>query len=218
MSDYKYYREEVVNTAHDMAKTGLNFGTWGNISLRTAPDLVSITPSGIPYHELQPDDICVLDLYGQVVEGFRKPSTEFPLHLAIHKSRKDIQAVVHVHSKYASAFAVARQAIPVALEEMAQLIGAAVPVAAYALPGSSMLAENTVVALKEGYAVLLPAHGLVTLGNGLQEAVLRCLVIERSAQTILNSHLLGTPVLLEEEDIKALREKYIHSYGQAQKK
>ncbi len=218
MNILKDTREEVLSTARKIMASELNFGTWGNISCRRAVDKVIITPSGIPYSDLGDEDICMLDLQGQVIDGCRIPSTELPLHLAIYRAREDIQAIVHVHSKYASAFAVTRQEIPVALEEMAQLLGGVVPIADYALPGSDMLGDKAVTALGEGYAVLLASHGLVAVGSQLEEALLRCLVIERSARVLLLSRLLGPPVLLEQAEIIALREKYTQFYGQERKK
>ena len=208
-------KEEVVSTARKIIQEGLAFGTWGNISYRPVDDRIIITPSGIPYSNLQYVDMAVVDLQGRVEESRWKPSTELPLHLAIYRARDDIRSVIHLHSIYASAYAVTRQEIPVALEEMAQLIGKEVPVTAYALPGSAALAENAVSALGEkGYAVLLASHGLVATGDHLNEALLRCLVIERSARIQLYAHLIGAPVLLEDKEITILRDKYINSYGQ----
>ena len=207
-------KAEVISAARKIIEDDLNFGTWGNISYRGDTDRVIITPSGIPYSDLQNDDLCVVDLQGKIIDSHRKPSTELPLHVAVYRARKDVQAIVHVHSKYASTFAVARQEIPVALEEMAQVLGATVPLADYALPGTKLLGENTVAALGNGYAVLLASHGLVTAGSEPNEAILRCLVVERCARVLLYSRLLGSPVLLNEEEIVALREKYIHNYGQ----
>lgn len=213
MSSIKETKTDVLNAAQAMIEEGLNFGTWGNISCRAGDELVVITPSGVPYDHLQEKDLCVVDLQGKARENRWKPSTELPLHLAVYRGRKDIRAVVHVHSKYAAAFAVARREIPVVLEEMAQVLGAAVPVAPYALPGSSLLGDYAVSTLGAGYAVLLPAHGLVTVGVGYKDALLRCQVIERSACILLFSRLLGNPVLLEDNEIAALHEKYVCSYG-----
>ena len=105
-------KAEVVKAAHRIIENELNFGTWGNISCRGATDRIIITPSGIPYGDLKNDDMCVVDLQGQLIDSLRKPSTELPLHVAVYRAREDVQAIVHVHSKYASAFAVARQEIP----------------------------------------------------------------------------------------------------------
>ena len=84
---------------------------------------VLITPRGIPDSDLEDEDICVLDLQGQIIDSCRKPSTELPLYLAIYRAREDIQAIVHVHSKYASAFAVARQEIPLPVTWFPRNIG-----------------------------------------------------------------------------------------------
>ncbi|MEW5921005.1 MAG: class II aldolase/adducin family protein [Bacillota bacterium] len=208
-------KEEVVNTARKIIQERLAFGTWGNISYRPVEDRVVITPSGIPYGELQYVDMVVVDLQGRVEDSRWKPSTELPLHLAVYRARHDIKAIVHVHSVYAAAFAIARQEIPVVLEEMAQVLGGKVPVAAYALPGSTDLGERAVNAFGDkGYAILLASHGLVAAGEQLGEALLRCRVVERNARILLYARLLGTPVLLEEKEITTLRDKYIHAYGQ----
>ncbi len=217
MNDLKKCKADLIRAAHKVIEAGLNFGTWGNMSCRGAGNQVIITPSGIPYADLQSEDLCVVNLEGEVMQGHWKPSTELPLHLAIYKARQEMDAIVHVHSKYASAFAVARKEIPIASEEMAQLLGMAVPVADYALPGSDLLGKNTVTALGNGYAALLASHGLVAAGSLLDEALLRCLVIERSARVLLFSRLLGNPVLLDKDEIIALHNKYTHSYGQEKK-
>ena len=194
---------------------GLSFGTWGNISCRPVEDRVVITPSGIPYGELQYVDMVVLDLDGRVEDSRWKPSTEMPLHLAVYRARQDIRAIVHLHSVYASAFAVARREIPVVLEEMAQVLGGKVPLAAYAFPGSGELAEQAVNTLgRKGNALLLSSHGLVAVGERLEEALLRCRVVERNARILLYANMLGTPVLLDEHEINYLHEEYSRSYGQ----
>lgn len=217
MNTIEKAKEDVVGAARKIIQEGLAFGTWGNISCRPVDDRIIITPSGIPYNNLQYVDMAVVDLQGRVEESRWKPSTELPLHLAIYRARDDISSVIHVHSIYAAAFAVARQEIPVALEEMAQLLGKEVPVTAYALPGSNALAENAVAALGEqGYAVLLASHGLVAAGQNLNEALLRCLVIERSARILICARLIGVPVLLEDKEISMLRDQYINSYGQGE--
>jgi L-fuculose-phosphate aldolase len=208
-------KEEVVNIAHTIYKEALVFETWGNVSSRPTESQVVITPSGIPYENLHFVDMVVVDIDGEVEQGRWKPSTELPLHLAVYKARKDIKAIIHTHSIFATAFAVSRQDIPVVIEDLAQVVGGPVRVADYAQPGSNELALNAVKALgQEGNAVLLANHGLVVLGKDLSTALQRCRVIERNAQIIVWSKLLGSSFILEPEEVSLLRKKYLFDYGQ----
>ncbi|MBC7323873.1 MAG: class II aldolase/adducin family protein, partial [Moorella sp. (in: Bacteria)] len=131
-------------------------GTWGNISIREDDgQLFVITPSGMPYECIKPEDTVIVNFAGEVVEGDRKPSTETPLHSAIYQARPDVGAVVHTHSTYAGACAVARVPLPPITEDLVQIAGGGVDVAEYALPGSTQLAENALRALGDKNAVLL---------------------------------------------------------------
>ncbi len=215
-NDLEKTQKTLLKNTLAMYREGLIFGSWGNLSCKLGEDKIIITPSALPYDNLQYTDMVVVDLEtGTVVEGKWKPSSELPLHLAIYKSRRDVQAIVHTHSIFSSAFAVARQEIPVALEELAQLAGGNIPVAKYALPGSDKLADNAAKTLgTESFGVLLANHGLITVGEDLEAAAQRSRVIERNAQVLLWSNLLGTPGLLEKEEVKELRRKFLYFYGQ----
>ncbi len=157
----------------------------------------------------------VVNMSGEVEQGKWKPSSELPLHLAVYQARKDIKAIIHTHSVLATAFAVCRQEIPVVAEDLAQVVGGPVRVADYAHPGSVELALNAVKALgQEDNAVLLANHGLVVLGNDFPTALQRCRVIERNAQIIIWSKVLGSPYILTPEKIAELRKNYLCDYGQ----
>lgn len=208
-------KRELVNIAYKICREELGFETWGNISCRPAESHIVITPSGIPYDQLRYFDLVDVDASGKTLKGRWKPSTELPLHLAIYKKRNKCQAIVHVHSLYATAFAVSRVEIPPALEEQAQVVGGAVKVAAYAPPGSPELAANALAALgEEGNAVLLANHGLVSIGADLSSALRCCRVIERNARIILLSRMLGQPHVLNPEDVEALKNNFLLHYGQ----
>jgi len=166
------------------------------------------------YLTLQIEDLLVIDLEGQVVEGLRKPSTEMPLHLALYRARADIGAVVHTHSIYASTCAVTRVAIPAMVEDMVQLIGGGIDVAPYALTGTEELAEGAVQALGNKNAVLLANHGPVAVGRNLDEAVKVAFMVEKSAQIFVFARSLGQPVPLEARDIEIMRDAYLNRYGQ----
>ncbi|MCR4400558.1 MAG: class II aldolase/adducin family protein [Syntrophomonadaceae bacterium] len=200
---------EVVATAKAMFAQGLVVGTWGNVSQRLpgAEGLV-ITPSGMAYERLTPGDMVVVDMEGRVRWGRWRPSSELPLHLAVYAARGDVNAVVHVHSVAASAFAVARLPVPPVLEEAAEVLGGAVEVADYALCGTRRLAEAAVRALGERNAVLLANHGLVGVGADAAAALRACVVAEKTAQVVLYARMLGTVHALATEDVERLHQGY----------
>lgn len=208
-------RMEILAIGREMVKRNLVIGSTGNISRRTAePDGCLITPSGIPYADLEPDDLVRVDAEGEVLAGSLKPSTESRLHLAIYRARPEVQGIIHAHSPYASVFAVNRADIPPVLDEMAQLLGGGIRVAAYAPSGSLELAENAVEGLGDAMAVLLASHGLVAVGKSLKEAWLVCQLVEKCAMVYLLARLAGNPYVLSNDEVASLRQVYLSKYGQ----
>lgn len=216
--DIDKIKEKVVKLCKRMLQSGLVAGTWGNISaLDREEQVVVITPSGMDYTALKAADMVVLDMQGRVVEGKRKPSSEAPLHLAIYRARQDIAGIVHTHSEVATSFAVIRKPIEPVVEDAAMLVGGAVQVAQYALPGTEELANNVVNALDKRFAVLMANHGLVGVGRNVDEAYTVCQVVEKCARIYAWSKSLGQPVLLPEQDVSTLSRVYRSSYGQPNK-
>ncbi len=186
--------KEVLRTGQEMARRGLVAGSSGNCSVRVADsDLVVITPTSIEYDLLLQEDMCVLDLAGDMVEGRYKPSIEISMHLAIYKARPEVGGIVHTHQQMATAVAVAGKSIPPILEEQVfQLLGA-VELAAYAPPGSTELAGRAVEALGYRNACLLAHHGVVAVGAKIRDALLHAEIVERAAAVYLMSHMVGGP-------------------------
>lgn len=206
-------KQEVYETAVDIFKSNLVTGTWGNVSARYGEHYV-ITPSGMDYNTLTAEDMIIVDAAGQIVEGKYKPSIETPMHISIYQVRPDIKAIVHVHSPYATAFAVANKPIPVILEETAQVIGHPVQVADYAICGSEELAGVVTGCIKGNErAVLLANHGLVALGASTEEALKICFIAEKTAMIALYASQLGAVNSLNAEDTAILNDKF-KSYGQ----
>jgi len=182
-------KEEVLAAARKMLALGLVTGMAGNVSRRLGPQggrqLLAITPSSRDYLTLAPDDIQILDFKGQKVEGDLKPSVETPLHIGIYRARKDINAIIHTHSVFASAMAVAGISIPAIIDEQAAFLGGAIKLAKYAPSGSPGLVKNTVIALSDRYAVLLANHGAVGVGANLPAALHACDLLENTAMIYL---------------------------------
>ncbi len=206
----------IVDTGKKILASHLVEGSWGNISARRLDGTVAITPSGRAYDTLGREDISVVDEKGQVIGGRHSPSSELPLHLAIYAARPDVKAIVHTHSVYACACAVAQTAIPPVMEDLVQIVGGAVEVSKYCLPGSQELAIAAVAALEEKNAVLLARHGVVACGRNLAEALTVASIVEKTAKIFLLAQQLGKVSLLDEEDIAVLRNFYINDYSKRQ--
>ncbi|HCF49491.1 MAG TPA: class II aldolase [Syntrophomonas sp.] len=208
-------RRQVLEAAREISSSGMVIGTWGNVSARaTETEGFVITPSGMDYAVLTPEDMVVVDYNRQVIEGKFRPSSETPLHLAIYLARPDVQAIVHVHSPFATAFAVAGIPIPVILEETAQAIGHEIAVVPYARTGTRKLAEYTVKTLGEkGCAALLSNHGVIGVGGSMAQALRICYVIEQTAQVGLYARMLGPLQGLPEDEVNLLHAGF-QKYGQ----
>ncbi|MGB9866998.1 MAG: class II aldolase/adducin family protein [Bacillota bacterium] len=207
-------RKAVLATAQRMLEAGLVVGTWGNVSARLDGARMVITPSGMDYLSLEPDDMVVVDIETLAVKGRRRPSTETPMHAAIYSARPEVGAIVHTHSSYVTAVAAARREIPPLLDELVQVTGGSVRVAEYAFPGSWELARAVVGALEGRTAVVLANHGGVCVGRTLDEAIRTAMVLEKSAMAFVCSHIIGGPCLLASEHVAELRRMFLESYGQ----
>ena len=206
MPRWQRERQELWDTMQRMAALGLVAGANGNASVRLrgedGRDLVCIKPTGRPYDQLHPDDLVVLDLEGEPVEGDLAPSSETPLHLGVYRARPDARAIVHTHSVAASALAVAGQDLPPLIDEMVVVVGGAVRVARYAFPGTEDLAACAVEALGGRTAALLRHHGLVAVGRTPREALDVAHLVERVAQVYIYARLLGTVQPLPQEVVE----------------
>lgn len=217
MNHAEQIKAEILAVGCSMLDKGLVAGTWGNISARI-PDtqFIAVTPSGKGYREITVRDVVVVDETGIVIEGSFKPSSELPLHLAIYSARPDISAIVHTHSVFASACAVARTNIPPIIEDLVQVVGGSVDVANYALPGTDILAHNTVSALAKKNAVLMANHGVVGCGQSLTEAMTACELVEKAAQIYIYANQIGGAQVLDNKDIEVMHDFYRKYYRQRQ--
>lgn len=211
---YEEIRNEIANLGKKIAASGFNLGTWGNISARIDENHFAITPSGVSYETITAKDIVVVDLAENIIDGNKKPSIELPLHSAIYKAKKNINAIVHTHSVCCTAFAIARKPIPAVCEDMIQIVGGQVEVAKYFLPGSKELAQSVVTALGNKSACIMANHGLLTAADNLDEAYKIAQIVEKSAQAVIYANSLGGAVELSQADIDFMRDFYLNKYGQ----
>lgn len=201
-------KEKVLLKSKEAYKEKLFAGTSGNLSIFDAEsEMVAITPTSIPYDLLKVDDIVLIDLAGNVIEGKYKPSSEWKMHTAIYKNMPNVKAIVHTHSPFATAFAVAHKNIPVILIEMMFFLLGDVKLSPYAPPGSQQLGENAVKSLYGRGSTLLANHGVVAIGKDIDEAYIRAVYTEDAASIYIKSCALGKPVEITIEEQNAMRIK-----------
>ena len=203
-------KAQVAEAARELARLGLVGRASGNLSVRlpTVELLVAITPTRRPHASLEAHDICVVDAEGVLRDGTHAPSSELLLHLSLYQARSEANAVVHSHPVHASACAVAGLQVPPLVDELVVLVGGAVQVSDYALPGTTDLGDRACEALGERKAALLRNHGLVTVGCDIDEAVELTELVERAAQVYFLSRTLGRAKLLAPEVVEAEQRLY----------
>jgi L-fuculose-phosphate aldolase len=208
-------KSKIIEVGRELIRSGLVAGTWGNISTwDSSRNGYWITPSGMDYLSLNEEDLVLLDLENNIIEGNRRPSSEYLLHSAIYRNRSEVQGIVHTHSVFATAHAVSRVPLPGLVEDLVMITGGEVEIAEYHLAGTMELASATVKALGNKNAVFLANHGLAGVGQSLDEALKVCQVVEKSAQIHVMSRLLGTPIVLSNKDIQLMHKNYVNFYGQ----
>ena len=199
------YREILLAYTKKAYENKLFAGTSGNLSIYDDEnDCIYITPSSIPYENMECEDMVVITMDGTVLEGKHQPSSEWKLHANIYKERKEIKAVVHTHSPYATAFAVANMPIPMILVEMLPSIGDAVQVAGFALPGDEKVGIEAVKALEGRKGCLLKNHGAVAIGEEIESAYITAVYIEDAARIY---YLASTVGKVPEEQLEIFRQR-----------
>lgn len=203
-------RSEIVLFGKKLLERGLVIGTGGNLSARSGRR-VALSPGGLEYEIMKPEDVAVVDMEGRILEGRMKPTSEMSLHLALYLSRPDISAVVHTHSPYACVMACLGREIP-PFHYLVALAGRKIPVAPYACFGTSELALSAAEAMGEGKALLLANHGMVSLGGSLQEAFRIAEMVEFLAMVYSRVLSLGEPRILSEAEMTRVEEA-LEGYG-----
>lgn len=172
-------REKLVEYGMKLVECGLVQGTWGNLSIRLNDDEMLVTPSGLDYFRLKPEDMVKVNIRTLEHQQGQKPTSEKGIHAGIYLKRPEMGAVIHTHSKYCSIFAAAVQPVPIEDEEGQEVFGQWVDVAKYALPGSKALMRNTIKAFGENYGCIMANHGMVCGGDSMEQAFDHCRMLEK---------------------------------------
>ena len=210
-------KEELYQLHLELPKHNLVVWTGGNVSARDPETgLVVIKPSGVRYETLQPQDMVVVDLDGNQVEGKLKPSSDTASHLYIYRQRPDIGGIVHTHSPYATAFAANGRAIPVILTAIADEFGTEIPCGGFSLIGDESIGKQIIetMSTSKSSAILLKNHGVFTVGKSAEAAVKAAVMVEDVAKSVWLALSLGTPDVIPAEDVAKLHYRYTNVYGQ----
>lgn len=180
-------RQAVKDAGVKLLESNLVQGTWGNISIRIDDKKMVVTPSGMDYIRMRPEDTVVVDINTLEYTSDVKPTSEKKIHAAIYRDRPEIGAVIHSHPLWSSAVAAARIEMPVTDERHRRLIGDSVRPGAYGLPGTKKLTEGAVEAMKERNACFLANHGIVACAPTIDEAFEVCKAMEECSKNYIES-------------------------------
>jgi L-fuculose-phosphate aldolase len=203
-------REQLIETAVAMNASGINRGTSGNLSVRVDGGFL-ITPSGMNYSELAPEDIVAMNLKGEW-RGSIKPSSEWRFHRDIYRQRADARAIVHAHPVFCTTLACQGRPIPAFHYMVAVAGGRDIRCAAYATFGTQELSDHVLSALTDRKACLMANHGLLCLEHDLRRALALATEIEQLAQIYHQCLAVGEPVILDDDEMETVLEKF-KDYG-----
>ena len=208
-------RRQLIETARRMAPAGLNRGAAGNLSVRTrenGEDGYLITPSGMDYDVLVPEDIVFMRLDG-TPGGRRKPSSEWRFHHDVYAGRPEAGAILHAHSPFATSLACLRRDIPPFHYMIARFGGDTIRCAEYATFGTQALSDNALAALRDRCACLLANHGMLVFGRTLEHMFALAVEFEALCEHYWRACQLGQPALLSPEEMQAVLARFA-TYGQ----
>lgn len=209
--DNQELRQEIIDACLEMNALGINQGSAGNISVRVEGGLL-ITPSGMPYDRLAPDDIVFMAPDGAVPPGQKNPSSEWRFHLDILNARGEAGAVVHTHAMFATTLACLHREIPAFHYMVAVAGGDSIRCAPYATFGTQALSDHALEALLGRRACLLANHGMIALGATLPKALALAVEVETLAAQYWRALQAGEPVLLSANEMEHVLEKF-QTYG-----
>jgi L-ribulose-5-phosphate 4-epimerase len=201
-------REELLEVTKRSYHEALFAGTSGNLSyFDHATGDMYITPGSIPYDTMTEEDLVRMTLDGEILEGLKRPSSEWRMHAEVYRCKPEVSAVIHTHSPYATSFAVNHWKIPVILIEMVPFLGGDIEVADFAVPGTVKVGVEAVKKLKERNACLMANHGVLAVGENLEQAYTRAVYVEDSAKIYSLALSNGDVRLIDDKYVKYMKER-----------
>lgn len=201
---YESIRKQVLEAILEAVDLGLIKGTSGNIAVRENDgDMIAITPSGIAYKTMKAEDIAIVTLEGEWVDGSFKPSSETPMHTAVMRARNDVRATVHTHGIFATIMAMLDEELQPTTPPQSEF--APIHTVPFVMPGSKDLASTVVNCIGKDRVVLMRNHGMFCCGKSIKHAMAAAIYTEEMAQTAYYAKLLGCFKQLPEENIKQMQ-------------
>lgn len=184
-------RQLVKDSGVRLLEENLVQGTWGNISARLDEDHMLVTPTGLDYNHLTPEDMPIVQISDPSVwSDGKKPTSERKIHAAVLASRPEINVCIHSHPVFATVMASCRMPLPAFSDELREVMGGDVAVGAYGLPGTKKLMEGTVKAIRGRNACFMANHGVFCVGKTMDEAFNVLRVLERNVYTFIQKKTL----------------------------
>lgn len=188
---FEAQKKEIIKAGMKLDRYELIALSGGNVSWRMESGEILITPSGMIYDEMVTDDVLVVDINGNVLEGTRRPSVDTEALLYIYKNRPDVNAIIHTHQPYATAVSLVTDELPCNLTTLANAAHGAVKVAPYSSAASVDMGINSVDYLGDKMAVILKHHGVIAIGKDLKEALYAAVYLEEAAKTYIAATAVG---------------------------
>jgi L-ribulose-5-phosphate 4-epimerase len=214
MGDYDEYKRQVLEVSQMLSERGYfgtKSGSAGNVSvLIEGEEAIAVTPSGKRYGDMRAEDICVVDFDLGRIEASGDPSIEAPMHIAVYRNRRDVNAVIHTHQVYASVFSILNEPIPALFDEVTVSVGSTIDVVPYGLSGSPQLLENVVTKLgNRCHCYLLQNHGALCVGRDLDKTVTYVELLEKTASIYYRALATGKAITTLPDPLTAVLSQFV---------
>jgi len=213
---YEKEKQEIIKAALLLKEYKLIALSGGNVSMRTPEGHIIATPSGMLYETMVTDDVVVLGIEGNTIEGKRKVSVDIEAILYILKNMPQVNAVIHTHQVYASAVGLVEDVLPAAVTTLPNACLGSITVAPFSSSASLEMGITVVKYINNKRAVILKNHGVITVGGTLKEALYSAVYLEDAAKTYIMAKAIGVPSILTEEQVEEAVGKFKPgTYGQS---
>lgn len=197
-------RQDIVDIGKLVYQKGWVAANDGNISIRLDQSRILCTPTGVSKGMMHPDDLIIVDMQGNKIEGRKERTSEIAMHLTVYNMRPDIHSVVHAHPPVSTGFATAGKPLNLGLLPEVVIGLGCVPLAGYGLPGTSALTDPMLPYIPKYDAIMMANHGAVCYGTDVYQAFFRMETVEHFARITLVAELLGGPTVLPRVEVDKL--------------
>jgi Ribulose-5-phosphate 4-epimerase and related epimerases and aldolases len=206
-------KKKIIKTGMQLDRYNLIALSGGNISSRMPTGEILVSPSGMIYEEMVPDDVLVMDIDGNIIEGTRKSSSDTDAILYIFANRPDVNGIIHTHQPYATAISLIQDELEVNLTTLGNACGGPVKVSPFSSAGSVEMGIDTVKYIGESLAIILAQHGVITIGKDVKQALYSAVYLEECAKAYLAARAVGPTRSLTPEQIQQSIDVFKY-YGQ----